>query len=639
MIKEATLPSLLIERAHQDSSGVAFRQKQLGIWKEITWNEYLENVKKLSIVLQKHYDFKSGEILAIIGENKPEWIYAQLAVHSIGGIAVGIYQESLPEQIRYYLNDTKPRMVIVEDQEQVDKLLSIEKEIPFVEHIVYYDARGLRHYQHSKLASMKELLKMGEELLKEHPSFFEDEIRLLSGQQEALIAYSAATSGDPKAAVYTHHQLIEAAKNLIQLDEMKKTDDYFSFLPLAWIHEQIMSIVIPMLIGHTVNFPERPDTVIGDLREIGPQTMIASPRVYQSIMSNVQVRIEGASWFKRKVYHFFKKYGDRRAKARLEKTRLSAMDRFMYFLGDVIVFSAIRDHLGFARTKRAYVIGAALHPEALYFYHSIGVNIKQTYGGTEVAGMAIVQRDDDIKAGSSGIALPNTEVKIGEDGLVYLKNNAIFSRYLKEEHQKLIVDGWISLGDKGFLDKDGHLFILDRQEDVILMPKGEIYPHKIENILKTSPYIQEAVVFGKNRPFLTAFINIDMTTVGRWADKRRIIYTEYSDLSVNNQVIELIQQEIIRVMDELPPQERVKKFILLHKPFSADAGELTRTLKIRRNYVENTYKDLIDAMYSHHETIQVRISERDSMKEIQLRIIQLEQNLEVPEDVLLANAY
>lgn len=635
MVKEVTLPFLLVERANQDSSGVALRQKQLGIWKEITWNDYLENVKKLSIALHKHLDFKAGEILAIIGENKPQWLYAQLATQTIGGISAGIYQESLPEQIRYYLNDLKPRIVIVEDQEQVDKLLSIEKDIPFVEHIVHYDVRGLRHYQNPKLISMKELLKIGEEHLKVHPAFFEQQITLLSGHQEALISYSAATSGDPKAAVYTHHQLIEAAKNLIQLDEMKKTDDYFSFLPLAWIHEQIMGIVIPIVIGLTVNFPERPDTVIGDLREIGPQTVVASPRVYQSIMSNVQVRLEGASWLKRKVYQLFKKYGDKRAKAKLEKIRLSAFDRFMYFLGDAIVFSAIRDHLGFARTRRAYVIGAALHPEAFYFYHGIGVNIKQTYGGTEVAGIAIVQRDDDIKAGSSGVALPNTEVKIGIDGLVYLKNNAIFSRYLKPEHQRWIVDGWISLGDKGFIDKDGHLFILDRKEDVIVMPKGEIYPHKIENIIKSSPYIQEAVVVGKKRPFLTALINIDITTVGRWADKRRVIYTEFSDLSVNKDVIEFIEQEMIRLMDELPPQERVKKFILLPKQFTADAGELTRTLKIRRNHVENTYKDLIDAMYSNNGTVQVRISEA----EIPLRIIQLERNLEVTEDVLIANAY
>ncbi|NLY79202.1 MAG: long-chain fatty acid--CoA ligase [Lysinibacillus sp.] len=635
-----TLPSLLFERARNDEKGVALRQKQLGIWQEITWGEYLNNVKKLSITLKNKYNFQQGETLAIIGENRPQWLYAQIAAQTIGGIAVGIYQESLPEQVVYYLNDTKARIVVVEDQEQVDKLLEIENQIPFVESIIYYNNRGLRHYQHPKLIYMEELMKAGEELLKEQPTFFEEQLSLLDEHHDAIIAYSAATSGDPKGALLTHYNLIEAGKNLSQLEEMRKTDDYLSFLPLAWIHEQVISIVIPLIIGFTVNFPERPNTVIGDLREIGPQTILASPRVYQSMMSNFQIRIEGASWFKRKIYQLFKKYGDRRAIAKLEKKQISIFDKFMYFLGDAIVFSAIRDHLGLARTKRAYVAGAALQQEAFYFYHSIGVNLKQTYGGTEVTGIAVVQRDADIKAGSSGIAIPNTEVKIGEDGTVYLKNNAIFSKYLNKEHRKTVIDGWISLGDKGYIDKDGHLFILDRQEDVIETTQGEtIYPRIIENVLKSSPYIQEAVVFGKNRPFLTALININMTTVGRWADKNRILYTEYSDLSINSRVIELIEQEVKKLMEELPPKERVRKFAILHKQFAADEGELTRTLKIRRNFVEEKYKKLIEGMYSDSEEIPICISEVEQDEEIHLRVIQLAQNPEVAKNVLLTNAH
>lgn len=632
-----TLPSLLFERAKSDVNGVALRQKQLGVWQEITWNEYLEKVKKLSISLKKQYNFQQGETLAIIGENKPQWLYAQIAAQTIGGIAVGIYQESLPEQIIYYLNDTKARIVIVENQEQVDKLLEIEEQVPFVEHIIYYDNRGLRNYQHSKMIYMEELIENGEELLKEHPTFFEECISLLNEHHDAIIAYSAATSGDPKGALLSHYNLIEAAKNLTQLDHMKKTDDYFSFLPLAWIHEQVLSVVTPLIIGFTVNFPERPNTVIGDLREIGPQTLLASPRVYQSMMSNFHIRIEGASWFKRKVYQLFKKYGDKLATAKLEKKQNSAFDKFMYFLGDAIVFSAIRDHLGLARIKRAYVAGAALQPEAFYFYHSIGVNLKQTYGGTEVTGIAIVQRDDDVKAGSSGVAIPNTEVQIGDDGTVYLKNKAIFSKYLNDEHRKTVNDGWISLGDKGYIGKDGHLYILDRQEDVIETQQGAtIYPRLIENVLKSSPFIQEAVVFGKNRPYLTALININMATVGRWADKNRIIYTEYSDLSVNNKVTKLIEEEVKNLMNELPPKERVKKFAILHKQFTADEGELTRTLKIRRNFVEEKYKELIEGMYSDSEEIPVCISEVEQ-EEIHLRVIQLAQNPEVAKDVLLTN--
>lgn len=637
MVSEKTLPSLLLQRAKYKPKGVALRQKQLGIWKEITWKEYLNNVQKLSIVLFEKFQFKSGETIAIIGENKPHWLYAQLSAQVIGGISVGIYQESLPKQVQYYLNDCKARIVVVEDQEQVDKILEIENNIPYVEHIIFYNDQGLRHYQHPKLVSMNQLIDLGAELLKESPTFFEDQIALLNEHQEAIIAYSAATSGDPKGAVLTHANLIEAANNLSRIDEAKETDDYFSFLPLAWIHEQVISIVMPLVIGYTVNFPERPNTVIGDLREIGPHQLLATPRVYQSLMSNFQVRIEGASWSKRKIYQLFNQYAEKYAKAKLEKKRISAFDKLMYFLGDVLIFSAIRDHLGLARTRRAYVAGAALQPDAFYFYHGIGVNLKQTYGGTEVTGIAIVQRDDDIKAGSSGVAIPNTELKVGDDGTIYLKNKAIFSNYLNEEHRKLVVDGWISLGDKGYLDEDGHLYILDRQEDVIELKSGvTIYPRIVENMLKSSPYIQEAVCFGKNRDFLTAMINIDMTTVGRWADKNRIVYTEFSDLSVNSRVVELIKREVNRLMEELPPKERVKQFLILHKQFTADDGELTRTLKIRRNFVEEKYKDLIEAMYTNCAEVQVIESEVETMN---LRVVQLSQETEVVKDVLLTNAH
>lgn len=637
MVSERTLPSLLLERANSKSKGVSLRHKQLGIWNEVTWKEYLNNVKKLSIILSKKYEFKSGERIAIIGENKPQWLYAQLATQAIGGIAVGIYQESLPEQISFYLNDCKARIIVVEDQEQVDKLIEIENTIPFVEHIIYYNEQGLRHYHHPKLVSMDRLIDEGAKLLEENPTYFEDQIRLLSQNQDALIAYSAATSGDPKGAVLTHTNLIEAAENLLKIEETKESNDYFSFLPLAWIHEQVMSIVMPLIKGYSVNFPERPNTVIGDIREIGPHHLLATPRVYQSLMSGFQIRIEGASWSKRKIYQWFKKYADKYAEAKLDHKKLSAFDRFMYFLGDLIVFSAIRDHLGLARTRRAYVAGAALQPDAFYFYHGLGVNLKQTYGGTEVTGIAIVQRDDDIKVGSSGVAIPNTEVKVGEDGTVYLKNKAIFSKYLNEEHRKLVVDGWISLGDRGYLDKDGHLYILDRQEDVIELTSGEtVYPRIIENLLKSSPFIQEAVCFGNNREFLTAMINIDMTTVGRWADKKRILYTEYSDLSVKTEVLELIKLEVNRIMEELPPKKRVKQFLVLPKQFTADEGELTRTLKIRRNFVEEKYKDLIEAMYSNSDEVQVIKSEIETMN---VRVVQLSQKAEVVKDVLLTNAH
>lgn len=636
MVAEKTLPTLLAERAKREPKGTALRQKHLGIWNEISWGEYLENTEKLAISLCEQFNLKNGEIVAIIGENRPQWLYSEMAVQSLGAIAVGIYQESLPDQIEFYLNDCKARIVIVEDQEQVDKLLEIEDSIPLVEHIIFYNKQGMRHYSNPKLQDFHDLLQLGEQLLKKDATFFEKQINLLHGDMPAIIAYSAATSGRPKAAVLTHFNLIEAAKNLSLVDDMKKTDDYFSFLPLSWVHEHVTSIVLPLIVGMVVNFPERPHTVVGDLREIGPQTLLATPRVYQSLMADFQIRMDGAGWFKRKVYHFFKSYGEKKSSTKLEKKPLSSWDKLMYFIGDVILFSAIRDHLGLARVKRAYVAGGAIQSDAFYFYHSIGVNLKQTYGGTEVTGIAFVQSDEDIKANGSGKPIPNTKVKVSNDGTVYLKNTAIFSEYLNENDRKLVEDGWISLGDKGYLDEDGHLFILDRQEDVIDNGETVIYPRLIENKLKSTPFIQEAVCLGKDKPYLTALINIDFTSVGRWADKNRIVYTEYSDLSMNSKVISLIEDEVRKLMQELAPHENIRKFIILNKQFTADQGELTRTLKIRRNFVEEKYKDIIEAMYSNQEKVSMKIS---NDQEVILNVVQLTNSLEVPavNDILLSN--
>ncbi|MER2090889.1 MAG: AMP-binding protein [Sporosarcina sp.] len=624
------LPKLLAERASKEENEVAMRQKHLGIWNEITWGEYFKKVEQLSIAFSEEFDFKNGEKLAIIGENRPQWLFSQMESQVFGGISVGIYQESLPEQIIYYLNDCQARIVIVEDQEQVNKLLEIEEQIPLVEHIIFYNKQGLRHYNHPKLVDFDDVLLIGKSLMKNRPAFFQDKTEYSQGNDHAIIAYSAATTENPKGVILTHTNLIEAAKSLCMVDKMNKRDDYFSFLPLSWIHEQVISIVIPLTTGTVINFPEKPHTIIGDLREIGPHTLLAPPRVYQTLMSNFTIRMEGASWLKRKVYKTFKKYGDKVTMAKLKKEQLSLGDKLMYKLGDFLVFSAIRDHFGLSRIRRAYVAGAALQSEAFYFFHSIGVNLKQTYGGTELAGIAFVQHDDDIKPDSSGVALPNTAVKIGENGTIYVKNPAIFSEYLNVEDRKLMVDGWISLGDCGRLDEDGRLYVFDRQEDIITAQNGElIYPGFVENTLKTCPYIKEAVCYGKDRPFMTAILNIDFNSIGRWADKKRIVYTEYSDLARHPQVIEFIEDQLTELMDQVPLHARVKKFSILHKQFTADDAELTRTLKARRNYIEQKYKKLIDGMYSDSNEVLFASSELESVEEISLQVIQLKIKQEV----------
>ncbi|QUW23335.1 AMP-binding protein [Sporosarcina sp. Marseille-Q4063] len=630
MSSEQTLPKLLAERAANETNEVALRQKDLGIWNEITWGDYYKTVEQLAIVLSKEYDFKRGEKLALIGENRPQWLISQMAAQVLGGISVGVYQESLTHQLVYYLNDCGARIVIVEDQEQVDKLLEIEEQIPLVEHIIYYNKHGMRHYKHPKLSNLDDALVIGNTLVKENPDFFRNKTDCLLENDIAIIAYSAATTGNPKGAMLSHSNLIAAAENLNAIDPSEKKNDYFSFLPLAWIHEQVLSITIPLLTGMVVNFPEKPHTVMVDLREIGPQTLLAPPRVYQTLMSNFTIRMEGSSWFKKKVYHSFKKVGDKVTKAKLDKQPISFGDKLMYKLGDWLVFSPIRDHFGLARIKRAYIAGAALESESYYFFHSIGVNVKQSYGGTELAGIAFVHRDDDINIKSAGVPLPYTEVKIAEDGQILVRNPAIFSQYLHEEDRKKVVDGWITLGDCGRIDDDGHLYILDRKEDIVTTVSDEkIYPSMIENKLRASPYIQEAICFGKNNPYMVAILNIDMNSVGRWADKNRIVYTTYSELARDPEVVKFIEKEVTRLMSQLPEKARVKKVAILHKQFNADDGELTRTLKVRRKYIEEKYHTLIEGLYSEVHEVKIMDDGKESAVEINLQVVQLEIKQEV----------
>lgn len=625
MKSKMTLPKLLAEKASSQKDEVALRHKYLGIWNEITWEEYYTKVEQLAIALSKQLNFEKEEKLVVIGENRPQWLISQMATQVLGGISVGVYQESLPEQIDYYLNDTKARIVVAEDQEQVDKLLEIEEQIPLIEYIIYYDKQGMRHYDHPKLVFFEDLLTIGEALLKDNVDFFHKQTGQSVGSDIAIIAYSAATTGDPKGAMLTHTNLISAAENLIEIDNMKQKDDYLSFLPLAWIHEQVMSITIPLLTGKVINFPERASTVLSDLREIGPHTLLAPPRVFQTLMSNITTRIKGATKFKKFIYKSFKKYGDKVALAKLEGKSISAWDKFMYKFGDWLVFSAIRDHFGLARVKRVYIAGAALNRETYSFFHSIGVNLKQTYGGTELTGIAFVHRDNDIAVNSSGKPLPETEVKIAEDGEIFVKNPAIFARYLNKKDRMEVKDGWLTLGDCGYICDKGHLNILDRKEDIIKAPNGEfVYPSVVENKLKVSPYIQEAIIFGQERPYLTAILNIDFTNVGRWADSKNLAYTAYEDLAKREEVIALIEEEVAKLMDELPKSSRVRRYVILHKQFNANDGELTRTLKVRRRFIREKYQSLIEDMYAgaKESTVTIDKGSEDKYK-TSLQVIEL----------------
>ncbi|WP_209124316.1 AMP-binding protein [Alkalihalobacillus sp. BA299] len=632
MSTEKTLPYLLIERGIKMGDQVALRQKELGIWNEITWAEYLENVRTLSLGLASEIGFKKGDKLAILGDNRPQWLYSQLAAQCLGGIAVGIYQDAMGDELIYYLNHCDAKVVIAEDQEQVDKLLEIEDSIPFVEKIIYYNNKSLRKYTNQKLIYMKDLQVKGEAFDQKNLEFFREKTEQVLGSDVAIISYTSGSTGDPKGVMLSHSNLIQTAFSLAEVDRMEEKDDYLSFLPLAWIGEQMMSITMSLCKGVAVNFPEQPTTVLNDLREIGPHSLFAPPRTYENMISRFKLRIDGTTWFKRKVYEFFKPYGNIVADAKLNNKKVTFTTKLMYGIGDFLIFSAIRDHLGLSRIKRVYNNGAPLGEEAIHFFHSLGVNVKQCYGATEVCGIAFVQRDNDMSLTSVGLPLPNTQAKISEENEVLIKSPGQFIGYYKEPYiENSLSDEWIPLGDHGKLDDDGHLYIKDQLKSIFTTLNGEtLAPSYYENKLKNSRFIKEALVYGKNKPYLVSMINIDMANVGRWAEKNQIVYTTYADLSTKKEVLQLIEKEVARIMKAMKTEAKIKKIVIFNKELDADDGELTRTQKIRRSYLEEKYQSLLEGLYSSNGQVTLTYNDRNQNDvNTNLEVIDLDTNKEV----------
>lgn len=624
-MKGKTLPQLFMEKAANEGNKVALRQKSYGIWNEITWSAYLEQVRSFSLGLSKELDFQKGDVLAIIGDNRPQWLYAQMAAQSLGGIPVGIYQESLPEQLLNYLNHSEARIVVAEDQEQVDKLIAIEDRLQYVEKIIFYNDKGMRKYEHPKLIYFEDLQAAGKKYGEIEKDFFRSQIERLVDTDIALLSYTQGTHGDPKGVLLTHANLVSSVTSLLEVDKAEERDDYLSFLPLAWIGEQMMSACMPLCSGVVINFPEEPSTVLIDLREIGPHTLIAPPKTYENIISRFQVRIGDSSWFKKKLYYYFKGIADKVTDARQANQQLSFGTKVMHALGDFLMFSAIRDHLGLARIKRAYVHGASLGPDALRFFHSIGVNVKQSYGATELSGIALMHRDHEINPDSVGVPLPGTKVKLSEFGEVLIKSPGIFAGYYKESNNPLI-DGWFPLGDGGALDSNDHLHVYGKVDEVLSLAEGEYSLKAVENKLKVSPFIKESVVYGKDKPYLVALINIDLANVGRWAEKNQHVYTTYADLAMKPEVIGLIEKEVKRLMEDLPEEIQIKKFVILHKELDADDEELTRIQVVRKQYAIRKFQCLIDGMYSSESQLRYeekKADDHESIKEMLLQVIDL----------------
>jgi long-chain acyl-CoA synthetase len=607
-LKKHTLPQLLRMRAQVMPGAVAMRQKDYGIWNEVSYGEYYRKAMLFANGLLE-LGFAPGERLAVMADNIPEWLYSELGVQSVGGISVGVYQSSLAPEVAYVLSYTGCSIVVAEDQEQVDKLLEIRNEIPSVRRVIYEDPKGMKAYEDDPwIMSFAEVLRLGEAYQQKHPKAVDELIDKGKPEDVCHLSLTSGTTGRPKAAMLMHKNLIHMGVALQEMDPLKPTDDYLSFLPFAWIGEQMMSVGMALSGGFAVNFPESVDTAMTDLKEIGPHVVFSPPRVWEGIQSNIWVRISETYAFNRWMYKAMLKIGYQAAEYRMKGRPMPFGLNLSYWFADQVMFKPLRDQLGFLRLRRAYTGGAALGPDVFKFYHAIGVNLKQIYGQTEIIGIAFVHRDGDVRNDTVGVPIPGGEVRIAESGEILAKSDAVVAGYWERPEATLetFQDGWLHTGDAGYLTPEGHLVVIDRVSDVMHTSTNEMFsPQFIENKLKFSPYIKEAVVFGDQRPYLTAFINIDPQTAGKWAEDKGIGYTTYIDLSQKEEVGELIRKEIRGVNEGLPEHLKLKRFVLLYKLLDADDDELTRTGKVRRKFVQERYRPIVDGLYGGSSKVRV----------------------------------
>jgi long-chain acyl-CoA synthetase len=604
-----TLPQFLLEHARSNPNKIALRERNFGIWQALTWSEYLQQVKYFCMGLVS-LGLQSDETIAIIGDNRPEWVIAELAAQSARAKSIGIYQDAVVSEMIYIITHADVSFIVVEDQEQVDKILEMWSDLSGVRKVIYYDPKGLRNYTEDFLTYFPQVVELGRAYEQENPGWFEEHLAQGKDSDVAILSTTSGTTGDPKLAMLSHKSMISMGRNLMSVDPLEAHDEYVSFLPLAWIGEQMMALSCGLQVGFSINFPEEPETVQHDLREIGPQVMFSPPRIWESLVSQVQVKIQDSSWLKQRMYHWAAPIGHAMADTRFRKETPSLALRLKYFLADSLVFQNIKDHLGLRRLKRAYTGGAALGPDVFRFFHAMGVNLKQIYGQTEINGIAVVHRDGDIKFQTVGTPIPETEIHIDESGEILMRSPAVMEGYYRNPQataQALTDGGWLRSGDAGYFDEDGHLIVIDRAKDVMTLHDGTKFsPQFIENKLKFSPYVKEAVVFGGDWPFVTAMINIDFANVGKWAENHQIAYTTYTDLAQKEAIYELIRAHIEEANTDLPPAARIRRFLLLHKELDADDAELTRTRKVRRSLIAQRYDDIISALYSQNNFLNIQ---------------------------------
>ncbi len=600
-----TFPRRLLQHGKERPHKPAFREKDLGIWQTWDWQQVNAEVRALACGLAA-LGFGRGMNLAIIGDNRPRLYWSMLAAQCLGGVPVPMYQDAPAADLAFVLENAEIQYAIVEDQEQVDKLLDLCEQCPAIAHIAYEDERGMRNYTHQQLMSYARLQELGREYDKAHPGFYEAAIAEGKESDNAIILYTSGTTGKPKGVCQTHKALLSAAIGGIGFDKLTDAENVLSYLPMAWVGDCLFSFAQAMTAGFTVNCPESADTVTTDLREIGPSYYFAPPRIFENMLTQVMIRMEDAGAIKRKMFHHFMGVARRVGSDILDGKPVPLGDRISYALGNILVYGPLRNVLGMSRIRVAYTAGAAIGPDLFRFYRSIGVNLKQFYGSTETCAYICLQPDGEIKFDSVGKPAPGVEVKLAPNGEVLVKSPTLMHCYYKRPDataEAIDSEGYFHTGDAGIFDHDGHLRIIDRAADVGKMSNGAIFaPNYIENKLKFFPFIKEAVAFGHQRDRVTAFINIDMEAVGNWAERRGIAYSGYTDLAAHEQTYALVRECVEKVNADLAQEAlmvdtQVHRFLVLHKELDPDDDELTRTRKVRRKFIAEKYAVLIEALY------------------------------------------
>ena len=606
---QTTFPRLLLEHAAARPNAPALREKEFGIWQTLTWRDLAALVEALAGGLAEA-GLKRGEHLVVVGENRPRLYAAMLAAQALGAIPVPLYQDAVAGEFVFPLVNADVAFAIVEDQEQVDKLLEIRGECAKLARIWFDDGRGLRHYSEPGLASLDALIAAGRAWTAAHPGFFAAEVAQASPHDVAAMFFTSGTTGTAKGVVHSHDTLIDRARAGARFDKLTERDEVLAYLPPAWIGQNIFSYAQWLACGYVVNCPESASTVMLDLREIGPTYYFAPPRIFEGLLTTVTIRMEDAARPKRWLFDRCMALARRVGPARMDGKPLALVDRIAYALGNALVYAPLRNTLGFSRVRVAYTAGEAIGPDLFVFYRSIGINLKQLYGSTETAVFVCLQPDHEVRNDTVGVPIEGVEIQVSDAGEVLVRSPGLLKSYYKDPAataEVLGADGWYRTGDAGFLDASGHLRIIDRAKDVGRIVGGAsdgalFAPKYIENKLKFFPYVKEAVAFGDGRDKVCAFVNIDFEAVGNWAEKRNLPYGSYTDLAQKPAVLELVRECVEKVNADLAADERlagcqISRFLVLHKELDADDGELTRTRKVRRRFIAERYQVLVDALY------------------------------------------